>query len=87
MNIVKIILILLGLFAAIFIGSWLIGVVYGLLWYLVVAGVIAIAGFAGYKFLKKADAPQLESKETVSIKEMDNADRALEEYKQKYLPK
>lgn len=88
MNIIKIILILLGLFAVIFIGSWVIGVVYGLLWYLVVAGVIAIAGVAGYKFLKKADAaPQLESKETISIREMDNADRTLEEYKQKYLPK
>ena len=89
MNIIKIILIIIGLFTVGFLGYLLIGIISSLLWYAFVVGALAAVGIGGYKLFKKADAAaaQIEGKQTVSIKEMDNADRALEEYKRKYLPK
>ena len=87
MDTIKLILIAVGLIAVVFVGYFLIGIISSLLWYVFVIGVIGAIGVGGYKLLKKSDAPQLESKQTVSIKEMENADRALEEYKRKYLPK
>jgi hypothetical protein len=87
MNIVKLILIALGLFTVIFLAYFLIGIVSTLLWYGFVLGVIGAIGYGGYKLYKKSDAPQIEGKQTVSISEMDKADRTLEEYKSKYLPK
>ena len=87
MSAIKIILIAIGLFTVIFLAYFLIGIISSVLWYLFVIAVIGAIGVGGYKLLKKADAPQLESKQTVSIKEMENADRTLEEYKRKYLPK
>jgi hypothetical protein len=88
MNIIKIILILVGLFTVSFLGYLLIGIISSLLWYAFVLGALAAVGVGGYKLFKKMDAAaQIEGKQTVSISEMDNADRALEEYKRKYLPK
>ena len=87
MNTVKIILIAIGLVLAAMLAFSVIGIVYSALWYLFLLGVVVIGGAVGYKLLKKDAAPQLEGKQTVSIKEIDNADRALEEYKRKYLPK
>jgi hypothetical protein len=88
MNIIKIILIIIGLFTISFLGYLLIGIISSLLWYAFVIGALAAVGIGGYKLFKKSgDAPQIEGKQTISIKEMDNADRTLEEYKQKYLPK
>lgn len=87
MDTIKIILIAIGLLTVAFLAYFLIGIVASLLWYLFVIGVIGALGYGGYKFLKKGDAQQIEGKQTISIKEMENADRALEEYKRKYLPK
>jgi hypothetical protein len=88
MNTVKIILIAIGLVLAAMLAFSVIGIVYSALWYLFLLGVVAIGGAVGYKLLKKESAlPELEGKQTVSIKEIDNADRTLEEYKRKYLPK
>ena len=87
MSTIKIILIIIGLFTVGFLGYLLIGIVSSLLWYAFVIGVIGAVGYGGYKLFKKSEAPQIEGKQTVSIKEMDNADRTLEEYKRKYLPK
>jgi hypothetical protein len=82
------ILILLGLLTVGFLGYFLIGIISSLLWYAFVIGVIGAVGYGGYKlFNKSKETPQIEGKQTISISEMDNADRALEEYKQKYLPK
>ena len=87
MNIIKFILIALGLFTLVFLAYFLIGLVSTLLWYAFVVGVLGAVGYGGYKLFKKTEAPQIEGKQTVSIREMDNADRTLEEYKSKYLPK
>jgi hypothetical protein len=87
MNIIKFILIALGLFTFIFLAYFLIGLVSTLLWYAFVIGVLGAIGYGGYKLFKKTEAPQIEGKQPVAISEMDNADRTLEEYKSKYLPK
>ena len=87
MNTIKIILAAVGLIAIVLLAYALIGIISSVVWYLFVIGVVAVIGVGGYKLLKRADAPQLESKPNIAISEMENADRTLEEYKQKYLPK
>jgi hypothetical protein len=87
MDFIKLVLIILGLITLGFLGYLLVGIVSTLLWYAFVFGVIAAVGYGGYKLFKKSDAPQIEGKKSVAISEMDNAERTLEEYKQKYLPK
>ena len=88
MDTIKIILIALGLITVVFLAYFIIGIVSTLLWYLFVIGVLGALGYGGYKLLQKGEtAPQIEGKQTVSISEMENADRTLEEYKRKYLPK
>lgn len=88
MNWLKFILIGLGLVFLVVLASSLIGIIYSAFWYLVIIGVIGAGGYAGYKFFKKdKDSPQLEAKTPTGIAELKNTDRALEEYKRKYLPK
>ena len=88
MNWLKYILIALGLILLAMLASSVIGIIYGALWYLLVIGVVAGGGYVGYKLLKKDRNPlKLEDKTPTAIAEMENADRALEEYKRKYLPK
>jgi hypothetical protein len=85
MNLAKIILIAIGIFIAVLLGFTLVGIVYSALWYLFWIGVIAIAGTAAYKLLKKPKVAQIENREPIVISELKNADKALEEYKRKYL--
>ena len=85
MNLVKILVIAVGIFIAVMLGFTLVGIVYSALWYLFWIGVIAIAGTAAYKLLKKPETAQIQSKEHIVISELKNADKALEEYKRKYL--
>ena len=65
MNLIKIILIGIGIFIAVMLGFTLVGIVYSALWYLFWIGVIAIAGTAAYKLLKKPEAAQIENKEPI----------------------
>lgn len=88
MNFLKLILIAVGLYLLVMLGFAVIGIVYSALWYLLWFGVIVIGGTVGYKFLKKdKEQPKLEEKTPIAIAEINNADRALEEYKRKYLAK
>ena len=88
MDYIKYILIALGLFTAIILLFWLIGIVYSLIWYLFIAGIIGAIGYAGYKFLAGSEeTPKLEEKTPIAISEMQDFDRALEEYKEKTLKK
>jgi 4-hydroxybenzoate polyprenyltransferase len=88
MNYIKLILIAVGLILAAMLAFSVIGIVYSALWYLFLLGVVAIGGAVGYKLLKKdAQQPQIKDKTPIVIAEMQNADRTLEEYKRKYLPK
>ncbi len=85
MNWTKIILIAVGIFILVMLGFSLIGFIYSALWYLFWIGAIALAGTVGYKLLKKPETKQIENREPIGISELKNADRALEEYKNKYL--
>lgn len=86
MNFIKIILAIIGLFIAVMFGFWLIGIVSMVLWFLVLAGIVAVVGAVGYKLLAKPkETPQLKENIPIGIAEMDRADRVLEEYKRKYL--
>lgn len=88
MNWLKFILIALGLILAAMLVSSVIGIIYSAFWYLVVIGVVSVGGYVGYQLLKKDDdSLRLEDKKPTAIAEMQNADRTLEEYKRKYLPK
>jgi len=88
MNFIKIILIAIGLVLAAMLAFSVIGIVYSALWYLFLLGIVAVGGAVGYKLLvKDKESVRLEDKTPIAIAEMKDADRALEEYKQKYLPK
>lgn len=88
MNWLKYILIALGLIFAAMLASSVIGIIYGAFWYLFLVGVVAVGGYVGYRLLKKDDdSLKLEGKTPTAISELRDADRALEEYKRKYLPK
>ena len=85
---------LLILLAAIGLGAyvllWLFGIIASFLWYVFWIGLIAIGGTVGYRLFLKGgdeDVPRLKEKKPTAISEMENADRTLEEYRQKYLPK
>lgn len=88
MNIIKIILIAVGLYLLVTLGFAVIGIVYTALWYLFLLGVVAIGGAVGYKLLKKdGERARLEEKTPIAISEIKDADRALEEYKRRQLTK
>lgn len=88
MNFIKIILAALGLILAAWLVFAVVGIVYSALWYLFLLGIVAVGGAVGYKLLiKDKEVPKLKENSPVAIAEMKNADRALEEYKKKYLSK
>lgn len=88
MNIIKIILIAVGLYLLVTLGFAVIGIVYTALWYLFLLGVVAVGGAVGYKLLKKnSEQARLDEKTPIAIAEIKDADRALEEYKRRQLTK
>lgn len=91
MNFWKFLLFLLILGVGVYVLFWIFGILATLLWYVVIFGIIAIGGYAGYKLFlsggSEDEIPQLEEKTPVGIAEMRDADRALEEYKRKALNK
>lgn len=67
----------------------LIGFIYSIAWYIFWFGLIAIGGTVGYKLLisgEEDEKPKLEAGKPTAISEFEDADRALEELKRKYLP-
>lgn len=87
MKFIKWLLIIIGIFLLVWLGLWAIGIVSALLWYAFWIGVIGVIGYGGYKLLAKGEPRQLEEKTPIGIAEVGDADRALEEYRRKYLPK
>ena len=88
MNIIKIILAIVALYLLITLGFAVVGIVYTAIWYLFLLGIVAVGGAVGYKLLKKnEERAKLEEKTPIAIAEIQNADRALEEYKRKTLSK
>lgn len=88
MNWLKIILIAVGVIIAAMFAFSVIGIIYSALWYLFLLGIVAIGGAVTYKLLvKEKETAQIESNTPTAIAEIKNVDRALEEYKRKYLTK
>lgn len=89
MDKIKFILAVIGVIAVVIAAIWLIGIVSALLWFALWLGLIAAIGYGGYRLLfaknKKETAPQLKEKTPAAIADLSDADRALEEYKRKYL--
>ena len=89
MDTIKLILIAIGLLTVVVAGYFLIGIVFSILWFLLWVGLIGALGYGGYKlfFAKEKGTARLEEKTPITIAEMKDVDRALEEYKRKSLPK
>ena len=87
MDTIKIILAAIGVIAIVVIAIWLIGIISAILWFLLWIGLIAGIGYGGYKlfFAKEKTTPKLEEKTPIAIADLRDTDRALEEYKRKYL--
>lgn len=87
MDTIKIILAAIGVVAVIIVGIWLVGIISALFWFALWAGLIAAIGYGGYKllFARQKTAPKLEEKSPIAIADLKDTDRALEEYKRKYL--
>ena len=88
MKIIKILLLLLAIGAGAYVLLWLFGIIASLVWYLFWIGLIAIGAGVGYKLFLSGgseDTPRLEEKKPTAVSELENADRALEEYRKKYL--
>ena len=87
MKILKLILLLLALGLGAYILLWIFGIIASLFWYIFWIALIAIGGTVGYKlFLSGAteDTPKLDEMRPTAISEMENADRLLSEYRDKY---
>ena len=89
MDWIKILLAALGLFFAIAVIFWVIGIIGTILWYVFWIAILGAIGYGGYKLFldKDRETAWLEDKTPVGISSMDNIDRELEEIKRKYLPK
>ncbi|REJ78303.1 MAG: hypothetical protein DWQ47_02245 [Acidobacteria bacterium] len=90
MKILKLLIFLIALGLGAYLLFWLFGLLATVLWYGFWLAIVALGGYVGYKlFLGGAseDTPQLEEKRPIAISELENTDRALEEYRRKYLPK
>jgi hypothetical protein len=87
MDTIKIILAAIGVIAVVIIAIWLVGIISAILWFALWAGLIAAIGYGGYKLLFAREKPkaELEEKTPIAIADLKDTDRALEEYKRKYL--
>jgi hypothetical protein len=87
MDTLKIILTAIGVIAVVVVGIWLIGIISAILWFLLWIGLLGAIGYGGYKLFLAKDKtkPKLEEKTPIAIADLRDTDRALEEYKRKYL--
>lgn len=90
MKLLKFIALLLAIGLGAYILLVLIGWASVILWYAFWIGLVVIGGAVGYKLFLGGgdeDKPKLTEKKPTAISELENADRALEAYKEKYIPK
>jgi len=87
MDIIKTILAIIGVIAVVIIGFWIFGIISAILWLLLWVGVIAGIGYGSYKlfFEKEKPSNRLEEKTPIAIADLQDTDRALEEYRRKLL--
>lgn len=87
MNFIKIILAMLGIIFGVMLFFWLFGIVTSLLWYGMWIGLLAAAGYGGYKLFKRAENKYVGAGTNAGY--IDDRDYSLswEEYDRKYLKK
>ncbi len=88
MKFLKLLLLLIALGVGAYILLWLFGLIASLFWWIFWIGLSLIGGTVGYKlFLGGGDEeqPQLSEKRPTAISELENTDRMLEEYREKFL--
>lgn len=85
MKLFKFIVAAIAVVLLVLLGFSVIGLVYSALWYLFWIGVVAIGGYAGYKFfLEKDEAELLGEGKPISDIELEKAKKVLEKYKEKF---
>ncbi len=89
MDLIKLLLVLIGIVALLVVGYWLIGLIFGIFWLLVYAAVIGLVGYGGYKLLfgGKRSRNELEDGDPYGLSEFDRSNRELEEIRRKFLTK
>jgi uncharacterized membrane protein len=83
----KLILGIIAVIFAVWLGFAVVGLVFSLLVYVVIAAVLGGAGYLGYKLLTQKDTPELNAYNEVSQIEIDNMKvvKELDDLKKKYL--
>ena len=87
MKILKLIILLLALGLGAYLLLWIFGIIASLFWYLFLIALVAIGGTVGYKLFLGGDdeeTPKLAEKRPTAISEIENTDRMLEEYREKF---
>jgi hypothetical protein len=79
----KVIIFIIGSVLALMLVSAIIGVVYSVLWYLLLVGVLAITGFGVYQLFGKKDSIKLTGKNAATEIDIQSARKALEKYKRR----
>jgi hypothetical protein len=87
MNIIKFILIFLGLIFGAVVVFWLLGVVWSLLWYVFWLALIGVAGYGAYKLFKKAEQKLVGDGAATGYIDAPDTNMSWEEYDRKYLKK
>ncbi|MEJ7860075.1 MAG: hypothetical protein WKF90_00430 [Pyrinomonadaceae bacterium] len=83
MNWYRVIIFIIGSVLALMLVSSIIGIVYSVLWYLLLVGVLVITGFGVYQLFGKKDSTKLAGKNTVAEIDIQSARKALEKYKRR----
>lgn len=87
MKFYKLVLIGIGLIFLTIAAFWVIGIVAALLPYIFFGGIVLLVGVVGYKIFSKRETKQISGKMPIDEFQLNKADKTLEEYKRKYLPK
>jgi 4-hydroxybenzoate polyprenyltransferase len=90
MKILKILLLLLAIGVGAYALLWVFGLIASLFWYLFWISLLVIGGTVSYKlFLSGSDeeVPKLDAKRPTAISELEDTDKMLEEYREKFVPK
>ncbi len=88
MKILKLILLLIAIGLGAYVLLWLFGIIASLFWYIFWIGLLLIGGTVGYKLFLgdgKGEQKKIEDRKPTAISELENADRALEDYKAKMI--
>ena len=87
MNLIKLVLVFLGLIFVVMLFFWLFGLITSLLWYGFWVALIAAAGYGGYRLFLKAERKALEGEKHSGLGSGYDINMSWDEYERKYLKK